>query len=264
MDLGLKGKLAVVAGGSAGIGAAVARGLALEGADLVLVARHGERLHAFAEELTRTLGAHVLPLTADLTVPGEAEGLIRAADERFGRVDILVNCAGRSYLGDLQEFTDEAWDQALQGNLMAAVRCCRAAVPVMIRQGGGRIINIGAVSALQPSEGQLGSNAAKAALVNFSKSLANEVARHRILVNCVNPGRCLNERWRQRAEESACREGGTPEEFLDRVARQHIPLGRFGRAEEVAALVVFLASEPAGYITGQSICVDGGMLRSAF
>jgi 3-oxoacyl-[acyl-carrier protein] reductase len=248
MNLGLEGKVVFIVGASRGIGAAAARCFAQEGARLALLSRGRDDMQRLAGELRVAFPAlELLALNRDATEPGCADDVIKEVVKQFGRVDVLVNNAGAGLRRSFEELSDSEWASCLDLNLMAAIRFSRATLPEMKKLGRGRIISLGAVSAVRPREGQIASNVAKAGLVNFTKSLALEVAAHNILVNAVCPGSVEGSRWLTK-----------PESVRDAVART-VPLGRAGKPEEVANMIVFLAGDQASFITGSVINVDGGL-----
>jgi 3-oxoacyl-[acyl-carrier protein] reductase len=261
MDLGLKGKVALVAAASRGLGKAVAWEFAREGAHVAICARGEEVLRATALEITVDTGGEVFPVVADVTKPEDIQQLVSAVEEHFGQVDILVNNAGGPPTGTFIDFDDEAWEAALRLNLMSTVRLCRAVLPGMRSRRWGRIVNITSVSVKQPMDGLILSSAARSGVVGMAKTLANECATEGITVNNVCPGYTLTYRVKSLAEERARKEGKTVQKVIEGYAA-NIPARRLGQPEELAALVVFLASERAAYITGASIQVDGGYARS--
>ncbi len=263
MDLGLKGRVALVAGASRGLGKAIALELAREGALVAICARSAEQLEAAAEEIRRATGARVEALPADVSDAQEVERLIVQVLERFGRLDILVNNAGGPPAGSFSHLSDQDWLRALETNLLSAVRLSRAAAPSMQANRWGRIINLTSVSARQPMDDLVLSNVARAGVLGLAKSLSNELAAYGITVNSVCPGYNHTSRLVEVAQSRARREGRSVEDILAGYERQ-VPLGRLGEPEEVAALVAFLASERAGYITGTAIQVDGGYVRGLF
>lgn len=242
----LQGKVAVVTGGSRGIGRAVATGLAREGAAITLCARDRVLLEKVAAELESS-GAQALTVQADVTQASEVEQMVEACVERFGQVDILVNNAGITRDNLLLRMKDEEWDAVLNANLKGVFHCTRAVLRPMIKQRGGRIINLSSVVAVMGNPGQANYVAAKAGIIGFTKATAREVASRRITVNAVAPGFI----------ETDMTHALDPE--LQEQMRSQIPLGRFGRAEDVAELVAFLASDRAAYITGQVIHLNGGL-----
>lgn len=246
MELGLKGKVAVVGGSSEGIGYGIARLLAGEGASVALVARRAEPLKAAAERIAAETGAQTLAISADIRKAEDCTRIIENAAAAFGRLDILVNNDGAPPLGLLMEFDDKAWDQAVQRNLMSVVRLSRAAVPHMKKVGGGRIVNIAALSALQPMPKFGLSVATWAAVIGYAKTLSLEVAADRITVNTICPGRIATGRLATVFGAEAAE-----------LAKQ-VPLGRIGQPEDIASLVGLLASEKGGHITGSTFHVDGG------
>ncbi|MBW7995651.1 MAG: SDR family oxidoreductase [Candidatus Glassbacteria bacterium] len=261
MDLGLKDKTAVVCGASKGLGFAAALELAREGANVVVCSRDEKNIIAAAERIAEQTGAGTLGIAADVSEPGAEEKVIGLTVKKFGGVDILVNNAGGPPAGSFAEHDDGAWLAAFELNLMSAVRFSRAAVPHMRARGWGRIINITSVAVKQPVDGLILSNSVRAGVVGMAKTLSNELAGEGILVNNVCPGFIETDRSvslvTRRAENAGC-------EYDQMLAQltSTIPLGRMGRPEELAALIAFLASERAGYITGATIQVDGGLMRA--
>lgn len=260
MDLGIKGKVALVAAASKGLGKASALELAREGARVVIAARGEEDLMAAADEIRGATGAEVLPVRADVTALADIEALVRAAQDAFGNVDILVNNAGGPRPGTFTDMSDEDWLAALNLNLMSTVRLTRLVLQGMQQRGWGRIINLTSISVKQPLPNIILSNAARSAVVAMAKTLALQVAADGITVNNVCPGTILTDRVRSLAANTAQQQGITQEEALAAM-QADIPAGRIGRPEELAALVAFLASDRAAYITGATIQVDGGVYR---
>lgn len=263
METGLRDRVAVVAGASAGLGKAAARALAAEGVKLAICSRSEQRINAAAEEIRTATGAEVLALAADLSKPESSAQLVRAAVERYGRLDVLVTNAGGPPPGTFDDITDEQWEAAFQTTLMSAVRLSREALPHMRARKWGRIINFTSSSVKAPIDRLLLSNAMRAAVVGMAKTLSNEVASEGITVNNIGPGRIYTDRIRQLDEDRAHVTGSTPEDVQRQWAAQ-IPARRYGDPEEMASLTVFLASEQASYITGTTVQVDGGMIRSLF
>ncbi len=261
MDLGLKGKVVLVTGASRGIGRAIALAFAGEGCRLALASRAPAVLAAVAEEV-EGLGAEARHWGTDVTDPTQVETLVENVCRAWGGIEVLVNNAGGGYLKAFEAVSDEEWERVVNLNLFSAIRLTRAVLPHMKERGGGQIINIAALSGRVPRLGQIASNVAKAGLINFTESLAAEVARHGIRVNAVCPAAILTERWQERVARYGKEHGLPFERAMTELAGKAIPLGRFGLPEEVASAVVFLASERAGFITGVSIFVDGGMGRS--
>lgn len=260
MDLGLKGKVVLVTGASRGIGRAIALAFAEEGARLMLASRTEETLRSAAKDVEGR-GSEARTRVSDVTDPGQAEALVAAAHREYGRIDVLVNNAGGGLAKAFEAVSNEEWEQVVNLNFLSVVRLSRAVLPKMKEQGSGQIINIAALSGRVPRLGQIASNAAKAAVINFTESLAAEVAPHGIRVNAVCPAAVLSDRWQERVTRYAKEHEVTTEQAMAELAKA-IPLRRFGRNEEVASVVVFLASERSGFITGESIFVDGGMGRS--
>ena len=260
MDLGLKGKVALVGGASKGLGLAVARSLAREGAAVVMAARSTDVLDKAAQETARDTGAEVLAQAADLSDAEQARGLAKAALQRFGRVDILVNNAGGPPSGQFLDFSDADWEAAYRTNLMSAVVLSREVVPGMKERKWGRIINLTSIAVKQPLDGLILSNAVRAGVHGWAKSLANELGPYNITVNNVLPGWTLTDRVRSLVQTRAEKENRTPEDILEETSRV-IPMQRLGRPEDLGDLTAFLASEQAGYITGVSIPIDGGFYK---
>lgn len=257
MDLALRGAAVLLVGGTRGIGRTAARLLGEEGARVALVGRDPQALAAAASEV-QAAGGTAAPIRADVTVPDQAAGAVRQAAAELGSFDALIHAVGRGFRGAFRELDEAAWREAFELDLFAAVRIVRLALPHM--KPDGRIVLLGAASGKQPQLRQSPSNAAKAALANLTRSLAEELAPG-IVVNCVAPGRILTERRRRRLEDEA-RGRGVPAEEALRADAADIPLGRLGDPAEVAAVVLFLASPRASYLTGQTVIVDGGMVRA--
>ena len=261
MDLGLKDKVALVAASSQGLGRAVAEELAAEGASLVLCARDALTLDQTAAAIAERSNTRVLAVPADVTIIDDIKRLVDAGIERFGRIDILVTNAGGPPAGRFEQLTHEQWEQAIRLTLLSAVELTRQVLPGMKERRWGRILNITSIAVKQPVENLLLSNSLRAGLTGFARTLANEVAADGITVNNVLPGYTRTERLDDLAKMMAEKQGISPSEFRGKWEKE-IPMGRLGEPREFAAVVAFLASERASYITGTSIQVDGGWIRS--
>jgi 3-oxoacyl-[acyl-carrier protein] reductase len=262
VDLGISGRVALVTGGSKGIGRAVAAGLAAEGCRVVLAARGAEALREAADALTAK-GGEVLTLPADLTEPDAPRRVVEAVVKRFGRLEILVNNAGAIRGGDFLTTPADQWADDWRLKILGYVRMAQAAIPAMRLGRWGRIVNVIGAAARNPATTYMAGGIANAGLINFTRALADLGAPDGILVNAVSPGATATERWDRLVAQQAQAEGRPVEALRADVARKQ-PLGRIGQPEDVADLVVFLASERAGFITGASITVDGGASRGVY
>ena len=260
MDLQLKNKVALVAASSRGLGKAIAVGLAREGTKLVICARNKDILEKTADEILLATGVTVFPLAMDLGEKEQISWLIDETMDLFGRVDILVTNAGGPPSGKFEEAEEEDWKKANQLTLMSAVRLSRAVIPSMRKQKWGRIIHMVSVSARQPVPGLLLSNVIRPAVIGLAKSQSQELAADGILVNAICPGYFLTDRMKQLVEDRAKSEKKKPNKVMEEMTAD-VPLGRMGNPEELAGLVVFLASERASYITGSVFTVDGGLVK---
>lgn len=256
MDTGLKGRTAVVPGASSGLGLAVARALAAEGANVVLGGRRGELVREEASKLPSAVGVEV-----DLTDPGATDALISAAQDHYGPVDVLVLNGGGPPPGVAVDFTPEQLTDAVALLVQPHQRLVRAVLPGMRERGFGRIVAIGSSGVQAPLERLVASNAARAALAGYLKTLATEVAADGVTVNMVLPGRIATDRTTAIDKATAERTGTTPEASRAR-SEATIPAGRYGTPDEFAAVVTFLASGAASYVTGEQIRCDGGLVRA--
>jgi len=257
MDLGIRGKAALVTAASKGMGKATALGLAAEGARVLMCARGEAALKLAADEVRTKTGAEVVAMTADVTKKEDVDRLIARADEAFGGVDILVANAGGPPRGNLSEMTDEQWYGAFDTTVLFVVRLIRGVLPAMQRKKWGRILTIQSVSVKQPVPGLLLSNAVRPGVAGMVKTLSEELGKDNITINVVCPGKILTDRLLGGAKQA-----GIPEAEFVQKAGLDVPLGRVGTAEEFANVMVFLASERASYVTGVALQVDGGLIRS--
>ncbi len=262
MDLQLTGKTAIVLAASRGLGKAAAMSLAAEGVDLVIGSRNMESLQQTAEQIRSLYGVRVVALAVDLSQAAQAEAFLKEAAGAFGKIDILVNNAGGPPFGKFESFDDQAWYQAFELTLMSAVRFIRLCIPYLRRSGSGRIINITSLSTKTYLENSVLSTSLRLAVTGMAKMLSNELGPDHITVNNVAPGIILTDRIRETLFHDLPA-GMTQEQALQRRAGE-IPVRRLGTPQELAALITFLASPLAGYITGTTIQVDGGAVKSPF
>ncbi|MBI3827395.1 MAG: SDR family oxidoreductase [Candidatus Rokubacteria bacterium] len=257
MDLGLKGKTALVTASSKGMGRACALGLAAEGARVVMCARTEADLQATADDVRARTGAEVLALPADVTRETDVKNLVARATERFGGVDILIANAGGPPRGNFDDVNDQQWIGAFEVSVLSVVRLIRAVLPSMRKKRWGRILTIQSVSVKQPVEGLLLSNAVRPGVAGMMKTMTPELGKDNITFNVLCPGRIMTERLL-----GGARQAGMPEkEYLEKVALD-IPLLRVGTPEEFANVAVFLASERSSYVTGVALQIDGGVVRA--
>jgi len=258
MELGLGGKKAIVTGGSKGLGRAIAAELAAEGCDVAICARHGDEVKEAAEAL-RSHGTTVFGDVCDVTKPEDVRSFVSRSVEELGGIDVLVNNAGRAHPGTFEALTDRDWQDDLDVKLFSMIRCSREVLPHIRGRGGGRIVNISAVYGKYPDPRFFATSTNRAACLAFTKALSMEVARDGILVNSVNIGFVVTPQWKnvhQRLGPEL-----SEEEFFAKMATAEVPLGRFGRDDEVSGIVAFLCGGRATYITGASVDVAGGMGR---
>lgn len=261
MEMGLLDRVAIVSASSEGLGRAAAFDLAREGAKLALCARTEKTLEAAAQEIRQQTGSEVFARTCDVTDPDQIDGFVAKVAEHYQeRIDILVNNAGGPPPGTIAELRMREWRVAFDRTFISVVRFCRQVIPYMQKRKWGRIITITSSSTRQPIDGLATSNAMRPAIVGFAKTLSRELAPHNILVNNVAPGMFRTARHEELLESMAASQGRSPEEILQERVKQ-VPLGRMGEPAEHAHLITFLASERASYITGQTIGVDGGLVR---
>ncbi|HYW72004.1 MAG TPA: SDR family oxidoreductase [Pyrinomonadaceae bacterium] len=261
MDLGLRKKVALVAAASRGLGRAVAEELAAEGASLIICARKQETIERVAQEIATAHGAEVFGVAADVSKPDEVKRLAHSAGEKFGHIDILVTNSGGPPAGPFDAFDLADWEAATRLLLYSSVNLARAVLPGMKERRWGRILNITSIAVKQPVDNLMLSNSLRAAVTGFARTLANEVAGFGVTVNNIMPGYTRTERVEELAAMMAVKQGITAEEFVARWEKE-IPMRRIGDPREFAALAAFLVSERASFITGTSIPVDGGWIKT--
>lgn len=261
MDLKLQGKTALVTGASEGIGKAIALGLAREGVDVAICARRAENLEAAAKEIAAATGRKIVPIAADLTKDEDAKAFVERAHKGLGRIDILVNNAGSAPGGVIETLTEADWAQALQLKFMGYVRTLRHALPLMAKQGHGRVVNLIGNDGRKPSYWEIAPGAANAAGYNLTLSLAGQYGKHGISFVAVNPGPVRTERWSGLVSAMA-RDMKLSYEEADKLAPASIPMGRIAETEEVADLVIMLASPRMHYVNGTMIEIDGGQEKA--
>ena len=261
MDLGIAGRGALITGGSAGLGYATAAALAREGVRIALNGRDHARLDDAVARLRGETGAEVHGAPGDVSVRADAEAVVRSAREALGTVDILLCNAAGPGPGPFLQHSPEAWQQALDLNLLSAVNLTRAALPAMRERRWGRILCVASIAAKQPHGGLILSTAARAGLLGFAKALSDEVAPDGVTVNVLCPGLIATARLRSLAEQRAAQSGGTADDAM-RENASSVPLRRVGRPEEFGAVAAFLASDLASYVTGTALSIDGGLHRS--
>ena len=261
MDLGLRGRVALVAGSSRGLGRAIAEELAAEGADLVLTARGEDALRATAGAIEPAAGGRVVAIPADLGDAASVDRLVAGALDAFGRVDVLVTNTGGPPAGSFESLPHSAWQDASRNLLESVLLLTRPLLPGMKERRWGRIVNVTSITTKQPVENLILSNSLRAAVTGFARTLANEVAPFGVTINNVLPGYTRTQRVEELAARNAELKGTAPADAFATWERE-IPMGRLGEPREFAAMVAFLASERASYVTGQSIAVDGGWIRS--
>jgi 3-oxoacyl-[acyl-carrier protein] reductase len=257
MEYGMQGKVALVGGASRGIGRAVAEGLAREGCRVAICGRDKSRLEQAAAAIRSDPGGEVIPVPCDMSVAEDIRRFVAATVHAFGRLDIVVNNAGGPPAGSFESHSDEAWQQALNQNLLSVVRTVRESLPHLRAAAGGRIVNITSIAVKEPIPGLVLSNAVRLGVVGLAKTLSRELGPDQITVNNVCPGLTLTDRMRELYGGRARASGRSLDDVLVEEARR-IPLGRLAEPEDVAALVIFLASARARHITGTTIQVDGG------
>ena len=261
MDLGIRGKVAIVAAASKGLGRATAHELAAEGARLVICARTADVLASTRDQIESATGAEIHAVEADLSTLEGIDRVAGAAERTFGQVDILVNNAGGPPSGPFESHDWSRWEGAVNLTLRSAVELTRRVLPGMRERKWGRVLNITSIAVKQPVDGLMLSNSLRAAVTGWARTLANEVARDGITVNNILPGYTLTDRVEHLNAATAAREGISAEEVRRRSESQ-IPMRRMGDPREFAALAAFLVSDRASYITAQSVAVDGGWVRS--
>src|SRR5437763_4270274 len=257
MDLHLKGRIAIVGGASQGIGYGIARTLAMEGAKLAITARRAPDLARAAERIRAETAADVLAVPADCRQAEDCARVSETVSGVYGGIDILVNNDGAPPLGEIEKFDDGAWQKAVEQNLMYVIRMARGVLPHMKTRGGGSILNITAISAIQPIRGFGLSVATWSAVIGFAKTLSIEVARYGINVNTICPGYVETPRL-----EKVFASGGKDPASMRRALEAQVPLGRIGTVADIASIVALLVSPRGSYITGATIQVDGGLLRA--
>jgi 3-oxoacyl-[acyl-carrier protein] reductase len=266
MDLGLQGRVAIVCAASQGLGKAAAMGFAREGAHVVVCSRDRKRITAAAKEITSAAedGAiRVLPIVADVTKPADIKRLVATTIREFGRIDVLVTNAAGPPVAEFPELDDKTWERGIQLTLMSTVRCIRAVLPYMRKQHWGRVIAITSIAAKQPLDDIVISSTLRPGILGLAKVLANRFGRDGVLVNCVTPGFIMTSRQEEITAARAAKSGMTPEEYIREFSKA-VPVGRYGKPDELASMIVFLGSERASYVNGATIAVDGGLAKGLF